>query len=40
MNISKNYPAIQKSVNQQLIDRADMMGNGVIPIGHPGFPFK
>jgi RHS repeat-associated protein len=39
-NVIKNYPEIQKSVNQQLIDRSDMMQKGFIPIGHPGFPFR
>jgi hypothetical protein len=39
-NVMKNYPAIQGSVNQQLIDRANMMQNGFIPVGHPGFPMK
>jgi RHS repeat-associated protein len=38
--IIKNYPAIQKSVHQQVIDRADMIQRGFIPVGHPGFPFK
>ena len=39
-NVMKNYPAIQKSVNKQLIDRANMMQRGFIPVGHPGFPFR
>ena len=39
-NVMKNYPAIQKSVNKQLIDRANMMQRGFIPVGHTGFPFK
>jgi RHS repeat-associated protein len=39
-HVMKNYPAIQRSVKQQLIDRASMMQRGLIPVGHPGFPFK
>jgi RHS repeat-associated protein len=39
-NVMKNYPSIRRSVNQQLIDRANMMQKGFIPVGHPGFPFK
>jgi RHS repeat-associated protein len=38
--VIKNYPEIQKSVNQQLIDRSNMMQKGFIPVGHPGFPFR
>jgi RHS repeat-associated protein len=38
--VIKNYPAIQQSVNQQSNERANMMQNGFIPVGHPGFPFK
>ena len=39
-HVMKNYPAIQQSVNQQSSERANMMKNGFIPVGHPGFPFK
>jgi RHS repeat-associated protein len=38
--VMKNYPSIQQSVNRQLIDRANMIQRGFIPVGHPGFPFK
>ncbi|MDR1198830.1 MAG: hypothetical protein LBK94_07450 [Prevotellaceae bacterium] len=38
--VLKNYPAIKQSVNQQIIDRANMMQRGFIPVGHSGFPFK
>jgi hypothetical protein len=39
-NVMKNYPVIRQSINNQLIDRANMMQRGFIPVGHPGFPFK
>ena len=39
-NVMKQYPKIQQNVNNQIIERADMMSRGYIPIGHPGLPFK
>jgi hypothetical protein len=39
-HVMKNYSRIKQSVNQQLIDRANMIKKGFIPVGHPGFPFK
>ena len=38
--IIKNYSQIQRNVNKQYEERADMMMRGYIPIGTPGFPFK
>ena len=38
--VIKNYPQIQKNVNKQYEDRADMMLRGYIPVGTLGFPFK
>jgi len=39
-HVMKNYPDIQNSVNQQAIDRADLIKKGYIPVWHPGFPGK
>ena len=39
-NVVKRYPEIKESVVNQCIDRADMMKQGYIPIGFPGFPFQ
>ena len=38
--VIKRYPEIKESVENQCIDRADMMKRGYIPVGFPGFPFK
>ena len=38
--VIKKYPEIKESVVNQCIDRADMMKQGYIPIGFPGFPFQ
>lgn len=38
--VIKNLPLIRQNVEQQIIDRADMMQKGYIPVGHPAFHFK
>ena len=39
-NVMKNYPLIRMSTERQLIDRANMMQRGLIPVGYPGRSFK
>ena len=38
--VIKNYPLIRMSTERQLIDRANMMQRGFIPVGYPGRSFK
>ena len=38
--VVKYYPAVKNNIENEYVERAEMMKQGYIPIGRPGMPFR